>query len=48
VVVFIEQQVIVLLPDGEEDLGVVAPDEVLIRDEAGRIRKIPRAQVGSG
>lgn len=41
-VVFIEKRVIVLRPEGEEDLGVIAPDEVLVSDEAGRIRKIPR------
>jgi len=41
-VVFIEKRVIVLRPEGEEDLGMVAPDEVLVSDEAGRIRKVPR------
>ena len=44
VVVFIEKRVIVLRPEGEEDLGEVAPDEVLIRDETGRIRKVPRGE----
>jgi hypothetical protein len=43
-VVFIEKRVIVLRPDGEEDLGVVSPEEVLISDEFGRIRKILRAE----
>ena len=44
VVVFIEKRVIVLRPEGEEDLGVVAPDEILISDETGRIRKVPREE----
>jgi len=48
VVVFIEKRVIVLRPGGEEDLGVIAPDEVLLRDEKGLIRKIPRAQAVGG
>ncbi len=41
-VVFIEKRVIVLRPEGEEDLGLVAPDELLVSDEAGRIRKVQR------
>lgn len=41
-VVFIEKRVIVLRPEGEEDLGVVAPDEILVSDEKGRIRKVSR------
>ena len=43
-VVFIEKRVIVLRPEGEEDFGVVAPEEILISDENGRIRKILRAE----
>jgi hypothetical protein len=42
VVVFIEKRVIVLRPDGERDLGVIAPDEVLVADERGAITKIQR------
>jgi hypothetical protein len=42
VAVFVEKRVIVLLPDGEQDLGVIGPDEVVIKDETGRIRKVPR------
>lgn len=42
VVVFIAARVIVLGPEGELDLGEVGPDEVLIREPGGRIRKVPR------
>ena len=42
VVVFVEKRVIVLLPEGELDLGVIAADEVVIRDEKGQIRKVKR------
>ena len=42
VVVFIEKRVIALREEGEEDLGVIAPGEVLISDGRGRIRKAPR------
>lgn len=42
VVVFIEKRVIILRDGGEEDLGVIAPDEVLVSDGRGRIRKVPR------
>jgi hypothetical protein len=37
--------VIVLKPEGELDLGIVAPDEVLISDGRGSISKIPRANL---
>ena len=45
VVVFIEKRVIVLRPDGETDLGVIAPDEVLVGDDDGNITKIRRANL---
>ncbi len=44
VVVFIGSRVIVLEPEGERDLGEVAPDEVLIRSPEGHIRKAPRVR----
>lgn len=43
-VVFIGKRVIVLRPEGEEDLGVIAPDEVLVSDAQGRIKKISREE----
>ncbi len=43
VVVFIEKRVIVLKPEGELDLGIIAPDEVLVADDRGAITKIHRA-----
>jgi hypothetical protein len=42
VVVFIASRVIVLDPEAERDLGEVGPDEVLIREASGQIRKVPR------
>ena len=45
--VFIEKRVIVLRPEGERDLGVIAPDEVLVADDRGSIVKIPRAKLSS-
>jgi len=45
VVVFVEKQVIVLKPEGEVDLGIIAPDEVLVADERGNITKIHRANL---
>ena len=47
VVVFIEKRVIVLRPDGERDLGIIAPDEVLVADDAGNITKIRRANLSA-
>lgn len=47
VAVFVEKRVIVLLPDGEHDLGVIGPDEVVIRDEHGHIRKVLRMTRGN-
>jgi len=47
VVVFIEKRVIVLTPDGETDLGIIAPDEVLVADERGNITKIRRANLSA-
>lgn len=45
VVVFIEKRVIVLQPEDELDLGIIAPDEVLIADGKGSITKIQRAKL---
>jgi len=45
VVVFSRQRVIVLQADTELDFGDFSPDEVLIRDEAGRFHKVPRNRV---
>jgi hypothetical protein len=47
VVVFVEQRVIVLRPEGELDLGVIAPHEVLVADGTGSIVKIARAELSS-
>jgi hypothetical protein len=47
VVVFVEKRVIVLKPDGEIDLGTIAPDEVLVADDRGNITKIPRAKLSA-
>ena len=47
VVVFIAARVIVLKPEGELDLGIVAPDEVLVADGVGNIAKIHRAKLGA-
>jgi len=47
VVVFVGSRVIVLKPEGELDLGIVAPDEVLIQDDRGNITKIRRANLSA-
>ena len=46
VAVFVEKRVIMLLPEGELDLGVIGPDEVVVKDEKGRIRKALRRSGG--
>lgn len=45
VVVFIGSRVIVLRSESELDIGIVAPDEVLISDGQGSISKILRANL---
>jgi len=45
VVVFVGSRVIVLRAEGELDLGIVGPDEVLIAEGQGIIKKIPRANL---
>lgn len=47
VVIFIENRVIVLKPGGELDLGIIAPDEVLVADNRGNITKIHRANLSA-
>jgi len=47
VVVFVEKRVIVLQPESEIDIGIVAPDEVLVVDERGNITKIRRANLSA-
>ena len=47
VVVFVEKRVIVLRPEGERDLGNIAPDEVLVADDRGSITKIQRTKLSS-